>query len=285
MTLSLRFKSLVVCSMVCSIIGVLTSPAALGAELHPLWELGAGAAVLTLPDYRGADEQRGYIFPIPYVVYRGEVLQVDREKVRGLFFKTPRLELDVSMSGSVPVKSGDNKARAGMPDLDPTLEIGPQLNVSLWHKGNTKLILQLPLRAVIAVGSHGVHDAGLLSNPILNLDVKDVGWGGGWNLGLSGGPLWADSKYHQYFYGVDPTFAKAERPAFDAPGGYSGTQFTVSLSKRFHRTWVGAFVRAYDLHGVAFEDSPLLKRRSSFMAGFGVSYIFAQSKKRVLSED
>lgn len=271
--------------MVCSIIGGLAPLTALGAGLHPLWELGAGAAVLTIPDYRGADERRAYVFPIPYIIYRGEVLQVDREKVRGLFFKTPRLELDVSVSGSVPVKSGDNKARAGMPDLDPTLEIGPQLNVSLWHKGNTKLTLQLPLRSVIAVSSDGLRNAGLLSNPILNLDIKDVGWGGGWNLGLSGGPLWADSKYHQYFYGVDPAFATAERPAFDAPGGYSGTQFTVSLSKRFHRTWVGAFARAYDLHGVAFEDSPLLKRRSSFMAGFGVSYIFAQSKKRVLSED
>ncbi len=265
--------------------GGLAPVVALGAGLHPLWELGGGAAVLTLPDYRGAEEQRAYIFPIPYIVYRGKVLQVDREKVRGLFLKTPRLEMDVSVSGSVPVKSGDNKARAGMPDLEPTLEIGPQVNVSLWKKENTKLTFQLPVRAVIAIGSHGVHNAGLLSNPILNLDVKDVGWGGGWDLGLSGGPLWADRKYHAYFYGVASAFATADRPAFDAPGGYSGAQFTVSLSKRFHRFWVGAFVRAYDLHGVAFEDSPLLKRRNSFMAGFGVSYIFAESKKRVLSED
>jgi outer membrane scaffolding protein for murein synthesis (MipA/OmpV family) len=285
MTSSLGFRFFIARS----IVGSLVPLTALAAGLHPLWELGAGAAMLTLPDYRGSDEQRGYVFPIPYFVYHGEVLQVDREKVRGLFFKTPRLELDVSVSGSVPVKSDKNRARAGMPDLDPTIELGPQMNIMLGQKGRTKLTLQLPLRAVIAVGSHGLRNAGLLSNPILNLDIKDFGWGAGWasgwNLGLSGGPLWADSKYHQHFYGVDPAFATPQRPAYDAPGGYSGTQFTVSLSKRFHRTWVGAFVRAYDLHGVAFEDSPLLKKNTAFMAGFGVSYIFAQSSKRVLSED
>jgi len=45
--------------------------------------------------------------------------------VRGLFFKSDNAELDVSLNGSVPVKSSENRARQGMPDLEPTLEIGP----------------------------------------------------------------------------------------------------------------------------------------------------------------
>jgi hypothetical protein len=41
----------------------------------------------------------------------------------------------------------------------------------------------------------------------------------------------------------------------------------------------------YDLHGVVFEDSPLLKQQTAFMAGFGVSWIITQSDKMVMSDD
>lgn len=277
----LRFSA-VISSMV-----FLVPTPAFCADLYPLWELGVGVGGLTIPDYRGSDQQRAYAFPIPYFVYRGEIFQVDREKVRGLFFKTDRIELDVSLSGSVPVKSGDNKARENMPDLDPTLELGPQLNVLLTQSEKLRLRLHLPARAVFAIdtGFRTAEQAGWIINPILNLDIKDTFPGIGWNLGLSGGPLWASSQYHQYFYGVDEAFATPSRPAYSAPGGYSGTQFTVSLSKRFAKIWVGAFVRLFDLNGAAFEDSPLLRQNFSVTAGLGVSWIFAQSDKQVWAEE
>lgn len=252
---------------------------------RPLWELGAGIAVLSMPDYRGSDDQRGYAFPIPYVVYRGEILKVDREKIRGLLFKTEHLELDLSLNGTVPVRSKDSQAREGMPNLDPTLELGPQLKVRFFDSEKYRFELHLPLRGVMAVDASEVRHAGWLTNPVLNLDVKDTGPDKGWNLGISGGPLWADARYHDYFYGVDPAYATAERPAYQAHGGYSGTQLTLAMSKRYEKMWVGAFVRVNDLHGTAFEDSPLLRSKTSYMAGFGVSWIFAQSGQRVLSDD
>jgi hypothetical protein len=58
------------------------TPLAGAAEL-PLWEVGAGVAVIDFPDYRGADERRVLVLPFPYVVYRGELLQADREGLRG----------------------------------------------------------------------------------------------------------------------------------------------------------------------------------------------------------
>lgn len=253
--------------------------------LRPLWELGAGVAALSMPDYRGSDDQRGYVFPIPYVVYRGEILKVDREKIRGLLFKTERLELDLSLNGTVPVRSQDSKAREGMPNLDPTVELGPQLKVRFFDSDKYRFELHLPLRGVVAVDGGGVRSVGWLTNPVLNLDIKDTGLDKGWNLGISGGPLWADARYHDYFYGVDPAYATAERTAYQAQGGYSGTQFTLAMSKRYERMWVGAFVRVNDLHGTAFEDSPLLRSKTGYMAGLGVSWIFAQSGQRVLSDD
>ena len=211
------------------------------AESLPLWELGAGAAVVSFPDYRGSDKQRTYVLPLPYIVYRGDVLQVDRDKVRGLLFKTDRVELDISVNGSVPVRSNNNQARQGMPDLDPTLEIGPSLNFLLAQNPQCyKLTLKLPVRGVIASDFHHVHDAGVLANPQLNLDVQMMQ---GWKLGLVAGALFGDRRYHDYFYSVAPQYARAGRPAYDAPGGYSGTQFIAAASKRFDQFWVGAFVK------------------------------------------
>ena len=72
-------------------------PGSLRAEqiLRPRWEIGAGVAALSMPAYRGSSEQRGYLLPVPYAVYRGEVLKVDREKVSGMLFTSERVKLDV----------------------------------------------------------------------------------------------------------------------------------------------------------------------------------------------
>ena len=249
------------------------------AEPLPLWELGAGAAVVSFPDYRGSDQQHSYVLPLPYVVYRGDVLQIDREKVRGLLFKTERMELDVSVNGSVPVRSGNNPARQGMPNLDPTLELGPSLNILLVQDPQRhKLTLKLPLRAVIASDFHHARNAGVLANPQLNLDIQMPQ---GWKLGLVAGALFGDRRYHDYFYSVAPQYAKAGRPAFDAPGGYSGAQFIASASKRFDQFWIGAFIKADNINHAAFEASPLVERRGNLAAGLGISWIFAQSAQRV----
>jgi outer membrane protein len=249
----------------------------------PLWEAGAGVAVLDFPDYRGSDERHTYVLPVPYVVYRGEFLKVDREKVRGLFFKTDKAELDVSLNGSVPVKSADNQARRGMPDLDPTLEIGPSLNLFLLHSETKKIHLDLRLPVRPAIDTNAKY-LGYVFQPKLNLDVRDLGGNAGWNLGLAAGPIFADQRYHQHFYGVDPAYATAARRAYTARGGYAGSQFISTLSKRFPNYWVGGFVKWDTLHGSVFEDSPLVKQKQNFTAGFAVSWIFAESKTLVQEE-
>ena len=249
------------------------------AGQFPLWEAGAGLALINFPDYRGSDERNNYALPVPYVVYRGEVLQVDRQKVRGLFFKSDSAELDFSLNGSVPVKSDSNRARKGMPNLDPTLEAGPSLNFFLHRSQDQRfnLDLRLPLRAVYAIDLPHARHTGWLFHPQLNLDLLNVGPGRGWNLGFAAGPLFADQRYHRYFYTVEPAYATAERPAYAARGGYAGTQLVAAVSKRFPNFWFGAFVKADTLRGAAFADSPLVKTKQSMVGGFAISWIFSQS--------
>jgi len=250
----------------------------------PLWELGLGVAGLRLPDYRGSDQSRGYLLPLPYIVYRGTWLKADRDGARALLLDTQRVKVDISVAASTPTRSSENAAREGMPNLPGVGEIGPNLNYTIAGSvaNRWRLDLRLPLRAAVTL-QRSPEFIGTTFSPHLNLDLGGVA--GGWNLGLLTGPLFADRKYHEHFYGVDPAYATPTRAAYQAHGGYAGWQLLAATSRRFGNTWVGAFVRYDSLRGAAFEDSPLVRSRSAVTAGFGVSWILKTSSEFVTSSD
>lgn len=258
-------------------------PAPARAEQLPLWEAGIGATVLSFPDYRGSDERRTWVLPFPYVVYRGDYLKVDERRVRSLFFKTGGVELDASVNGTVPVKSSENDARRGMPDLDPTLEIGPSLNIDLtWSADRkTQLELRLPVRAVIASDFKSIDFAGWVFEPALNLDVHDAFGNPGLKFGVLAGPMFSNRRHNEYFYAVDPAFATATRPAYSPGGGYAGAQIIAGLSKRFRSYWVGGFARWDTLNNAAFDNSPLVRTNQSFSAGIAAAWVLGESKIKV----
>jgi outer membrane protein len=254
------------------------------ADELPLWEAGVGFAGLSLPDYRGSNEQRGYLFPVPYVQYRGDLLKLDRKGTYVLLFQSNRMELNISADGGVPVKSDRNAARTGMPNLDPTIQIGPSLEICLLRDcvSDQSLQFRLPIRAVVATDFSRFYGIGFVANPQLNFDFRNIGPNRGWNLGFALGPLFATEKFHDYFYQVSPEYSIPRlRPAYDAQGGYSGALIILSLSKRFEQTWFGAFVRYDELAGAVFSDSPLMKTEHSILAGFGFAWVFGQSSTLV----
>lgn len=252
------------------------------AEQRPLWEFGLGVAPITFPDYRGSDEQSGYALPLPYLIYRGERLKVDEDGPRGILFDTERAELDLSLNAAIPVDSDDNDARAGMEDLDPTIEIGPVLKLHLTEKNASwRLRLDLPLRAVIATDFSSVEHVGYLLHPQLWLDTPGIA---GWGVSMGVGPIFADRRYHDYYYGVSPQFATAVRPAYDPDAGYSGASLLAGTGRRFKNIWVGAFLRYDNLSGATFEDSPLVETQHFFAAGLAIAWIFARSSERVSVE-
>lgn len=254
---------------------------AIAAE-KPLWELGVGISALSLPDYRGSDESSIYAIPFPYLIYRGEFLKADRHGIRGTFFDSDRIELNISLGASLPVNSDENPARRGMPDLEPAAEVGPSLDLNLWRTGDERyrLDLRLPVRTAVTVKG-GMDDIGWVFSPRLNLDITDVAGLAGWNMGLLAGPMYGSERNHDYFYRVAPQYATAARPAFDAKGGYAGSQFMMTLSKRFPKYWLGAFMRWDSLEGAVFADSPLVKSEDYFAAGVGIAWVFGESSTRV----
>jgi outer membrane scaffolding protein for murein synthesis (MipA/OmpV family) len=262
--------------------GLLALPVCHAAETRPLWEIGAGLSVLSMPDYRGSDVTNVHVLPVPYLVYRGEFLKADQGGLRGLLFDSERLEVNISLNGTLPAFDDDNLARQGMDELQPTAELGPTADFHLWRSADRRmrLDLRLPVRTAITVESDP-RQIGWLFSPNLILELRDPARLPGWNFSLQGGPYFNDREYNAYFYSVRPNEATATRPAYDAAGGYSGSQLMVTLTKRFPRYWVGGYVRYDNLSGAVYEDSPLVETQHAVAAGVAVSWIFGESSRRV----
>jgi outer membrane protein len=261
-------------------------PGLVFAEQLPRWEIGLGTAALSMPHYRGADERHQFILPMPYVAYRLDWLKVDRDGVKARLFDSDSVELNVSVGATPPLNSGDNRARQGMPDIKPTLEIGPSLDVALWRDATDRyrLDVRLPLRAAF-MAHGGVKFAGWTASPTLNLDAslsdQTIRKGNGWRLGLLAGPIYSDRRQHGNIYSVDPQFARSYRPAYDAPGGYSGLQLLASMSRRWGDVWIGGYARLDSLRGATFESSPLVRKGSYVSAGFALTWTFSKSSDMV----
>lgn len=250
------------------------------AKEEPLLEYGLGIGGIAFEDYRGSDTTHAYPLPIPYLVYNGKFLKADRDGVRGTLFNQDWVELNLSGNATTPVRN--DRERSGMPDLRSTLELGPSLDFHLAHSDDShiKFDLRMPLRTAVTVEASPKF-IGWTFTPRFALDVVDPFSLAGWNAGFLVGPLFADRRYHDYFYSVAPQYATASRPAYTATGGYAGTQTIGSLSKRFPHFWVGAYVRYDTLSGAAFADSPLVQRNSYWSAGFGISWMIHRSTQTV----
>ena len=252
---------------------------ALDARAEPVWELGLGVGAVSFRDYRGSDTTHAYPVAVPYFIYRGRLLRADREGLKTKLLPQDRLRLDFSVNATTPVRN--NSARQGMPQLRTTVELGPALDIHAWRSddGRMKLDVRLPVRAVTTIGSPGF--IGWFFAPNVNLDIANPAGFSGWNLGLLTGPLFATSRYDQYYYRVAPQYATPQRPAYEASGGYAGTQVLMALTKRYPKFWTGGYVRYDTLAGASFESSPLVKSRSYWSAGIGIAWIIGQSSRLV----
>jgi outer membrane scaffolding protein for murein synthesis (MipA/OmpV family) len=256
----------------------------LRADPKPLWEFGLGAGALVFMDYRGADTSHVYVLPVPYFVYRGKYLRADRNGLRERLFDQSWIELNLSANATTPARR--SAARQGMPELRATVEIGPSLDLHLWRSasGRVKFDVRLPIRAAFTVESHP-RSIGWFLAPHASVDIADVAGLQGWNFGALAGPLFADQRYHNYFYTVAPQYATAQRPAYRASGGYSGTQVLASLTKRYPAYWVGAYVRHDSLAGAVFESSPLVKSHDYWSGGIAFAWMIHQSSRMVEADE
>ena len=73
------------------------------AAQQPLWEFGLGIGGVVFNDYRGAAAMHGYPVPVPYFVYRGQLLRSEQAGLHGRFLNRRYLEFDISLNATAPV--------------------------------------------------------------------------------------------------------------------------------------------------------------------------------------
>lgn len=239
-------------------------------------EAGVGVSVAHIPHYIGSDEASDYVVPFPYIRYRSEKLNIDRNLIQGNLWRRGNWSLELSFGGSVKVDSEDNTARQGMSDLDFIIEAGPALHYYFLGSRTEEnaILLQLPLRVAMSTDFTNLSYQGLTSIP-------RIVWRRGYLLNgfevrpqISAGVRIGNSGYHDYIFGVDPQFANAGRPQYEGKGGYGGFQAAYSTAVLWDNYLTAFGVRYVQLDGAAYENSPLVQRSSSLMAGLAVAYLF-----------
>lgn len=242
------------------------------ADALPKWELGLGVATARLADYRGSKHGHTYALPIPYGIYRGDRLRLDREQNRFRILKTATFSVDWSGSVTQPVESDDAPLRDGMPDLEPTFEWGPQLKMALGERWT----LQTRVHVVSTLEDNALHERGYTVTPSISWE-KPLPHD--FSLGARLAFPFASDRFHDYYYGVAPAFVQTDRPAYEGTAGSSGTNTQLTLSKRTHHAWFGFFVANHFLNNAVVEDSPLIDDKTSWSAGFAATWLLLQSKE------
>jgi outer membrane scaffolding protein for murein synthesis (MipA/OmpV family) len=253
----------------------------------PLWELGFVAAGAYLPHYPAAAESQTRFLPFPWLVYRGEIFRAGEDGVlSGRIIKSERVELDVSFSGSLPVSADDNDAREGMPELDWLGGIGPRLQINLFKTGNrdrnARIDFELPVRGVFSTDfSEAPEWRGVVAAPGIRYRNKNVSHSG-LNLDLSAEVIFATEELMDYYYEVDPRFARSNRPAYDADAGYLGSKFSFNMNRKFGSRITGFLnTNLQWFSGSTNSDSPLSLETVNYGIVAGIKVALFQSDDRV----
>lgn len=239
----------------------------------PKFELGASVSMLDIPNYRGSQNSTTYVFPLPYIKYRGEKLKVD-EGVQNVFLDSENLVLSLSGGGTLPVNE-DNPERVGMKELDATMELGPSLDYRFARLGEGAMWLEFPLRLAFTFNSDFEH-IGQIFQPRLAWR-KPARRLQQWKLRAAFGPVYSSSEFHDYYYAVSAEEVIAGRPAYRPQSGFGGVRGTFSFSKRIKHLWIGGFIRYDSLKGAVIDDSPLVSEEEAWLAGFALGWVFSES--------
>jgi len=243
----------------------------------PLWELGGVVLGVSQQAYPGADQQVNRALPLPYFIYRGDVLRADRETAGIRAMKTETFELDVGFAGAFGAGGDTIDARQGMRKLGTLVELGPRLKWDLGvGLGGGRLGAEFPVRAVLDLSDKAAH-RGWSFEPKLTYSRRSAS---GWRYSASVSAIVADTRLAQTFYEVRSSEATAMRPAYAAESGLVSWRLGTAVSRSLGRDWnLFGFARLDTVAGAANESSPLVRRTTGATVGLGVAYTWLRSER------
>ena len=242
-----------------------------------LWEVGGAAFGLTQQAWPGASEDVRRAIALPYVLYRGPLLRIDRGAFGLRAVKRPDFELDIGFSGSLGSSAQDTVARQGMPELGTLVEFGPR---GRWNLGSApgggQWRLELPLRGVFDVNDRFA-SRGFALEPEIQWNSPGLA---GWRLTVGASALLGDRQLAGTFYDVAPSYATARRPAYEAKAGLIAWRLGLSGSYRLTPDWrIFGFGRLDSVAGGANAGSPLVSRTTGYSVGVGLQWTWMRSSR------
>jgi len=260
------------------------------AKTEPLWEWSLAAFSRYGNIYPGSADTQFNIIPLPIPRYRGRFLRLGEETdspIRGRVFRRDRIKLDIDFDINFGADNEDIPARTGMPELDFVLEVGPELSLRFvdHEPSRWKAFLNLPLRAAISWPGFDPQWQGVVFAPEIRIrkrlreDRRD-------ELSYLVSTSFATGDYMNYFYGVQPEFKTSGRDAFDAKGGYIGTELGMTYRRQLaSRYEVVTGLRIGFHQGAKNRNSPLFQDDISGSVFVAVLWKFWESKQRVPGVD
>ncbi len=221
--------------------------------------VGVGA-IVSSGQYLG---EKTRVIPVP-VIYarrgrwffegiRGGYVLLDGEQHRVSAVLAPRFG---------PFEAKDDPALSGMRDRRTTLEGGLSARIQ------PVVDHPLSLRFEALGDLLGEHEGGQLSAAIA-WDV-DRGW---WAVTPKAGVNWYSSSLMQHLAGVDPSEARAGRPAY-APGSEASVELGLQARFPLSRTWGVMAIGSWERFGSRFSASPVVRSASSWTGILGIGRVF-----------
>jgi MipA family protein len=247
------------------------------------WEIGLVGGGGSQQAYPGADENTRGGRAIPYLIFRGERLRVDRGSVSVRAVRTPTFEIDFGTSGALGSSASDVKVREGMPDLGDLIEFGPRLTWNLSESADGgRWRIQAPLRGVFDLDNDFAY-RGLTFEPEIEFTRRPPG---GWRYTVGLSAIIGSERFNDLYYQVDPAFATPTRPAYDARAGLVTWRLAASVSRWLSPDWrVFAAARVDHIAGAANRDSPLVRRDAGASVGVGVQWVLWRSQTQAQVPD
>ena len=264
-------------------------------ELVPLWILELNLMAVSLDAYPGSDFKRTIVLPFPNFRLNSPYLQTSGGGVNARIFNSEKVDLGLTMGGSLPVKNKELESREDrdLPDLDPTFEIGMGLRYTPIKNKAWELKSNFPIRKSTGIAyedqdklykAHKPVDLGWTFSPRVTLvkyfKNKDVHH----EIDFEIGSRYATQQNMNYFYGVESQFALPGEGAFLAEQGLVNNWVELGWIRKWERWRLSISAEYLDMHNAKNSDSPLFQEKDSWFGFIILSYNYTQSNLTVVQD-
>jgi len=242
-------------------------------------QIGLGVGYGIVPHYPASNQSSSKSLALPIVVYRGDILKSDQEEgTRAELYSSRELDVNLSFGARFSNDSKDNRARAGMPDLNYIIEVGPSLHYKILREKKKRLFtLQVPLRFTTETNFKKYNYLGVVFEPEVKLQFFNVGTP---HLKVTSSlslEFFSD-RIAKYFYEVEPQYANTDRAAYDSRAGFSNLTLGQSFSYDYRDFKVVAGVNYNDYSFSENRNSPLYKTKNDYSVFSALIWFFYEKE-------